>query len=352
MTVRENHSARARWPLGCALLVSSGLACSGEVQNPEPAVPEPPACEQDCDADPLPAGGQSFDDGLEDPPMYCGADQHLVGTRCEPLAEPGGACAENTDCRTGSCRFDGADCVNENCSDYARDGVCGGLGASAEGCVPYADQCAEGLACSIEYVCVALAEVGAPCQSSEDCGELACRSYANGHGCGPFSAQGEACNAYVDCAAGMVCYDDQLCDEPGLAAAGRTCQADPECQEGLVCNNASLLANVLPSCGVPSALGESCLRDGDCEAGALCIGSECRLLGNAGGLCENDLHCGAGLICNYAGPAAQGDALGVCRELAAAGQPCAASADCQAGLTCVFPANPGPGAAGSCGPPS
>jgi hypothetical protein len=189
-----------------------------------------------------------------------------------------------------------------------------------------------------ELRCFPGAVEGERCLTSTPSGSASLRSCEDGLACvlglcTPYLSVGQDCVADgVPCDTGLVCGPDAICALPAIE--GSSCFADEHCAEPLICD--------VDSCQPP----EPAALDGEsCEDGEPCASpcSVCRPRADgsrvcldraaAGGLCDADDHCRAGLFCDVA--------LSRCLRLAEIGEPCA-DQPCEAGLVCSADEPPEP----------
>ncbi len=156
-----------------------------------------------------------------------------------------------------------------------------------------ADDCATGLVCSPDEVCVG----------------------ALGY---------EGCNSDSQCDAELQCLSEG--DAPGRCVSGLegACTADLDCGSGLACQDGRCLGGLDFN---------PCLGDAQCASGLWCLAGACRI-DNTGQECSNDQPCGEGLKCLPAG------VQKVC--LREKGQACTelwqcASQNCEAGVCVSLP---------------
>ena len=122
------------------------------------------------------------------------------------------------------------------------------------------DDCASGLVCSSEEVCVG----------------------ALGY---------EGCDADGQCDAGLSCLSEG--DGPGRCVSGLegSCTADLDCGSGLACQEGSCLGGLDFN---------SCAGDAQCAEGLWCLAGVCSI-DNTGQICSREQPCGEGLKCLKAG---------------------------------------------------
>jgi hypothetical protein len=257
--------------------------------------------------------------------------------------ESGGACAFDTDCRTGRCAFDDEDSL-----------VCGGV------CVPFTGdgepceedvECIPGRVCRPapemgpdgpspgEPTCLPPASAGEPCAQNFDCGqELWCP--VDDPFCAPQPTAGEACERRLfgedPCAALLVCADDD--DGGGVCRAGREdgddCSFDEPCAPGLRCGEDT------DRCFFVAEPGGACASTANCPLLLECV--------NRAGAFRCVPRPALGEDCSPLLPCA----VGVCGDegtciLLDDGEPCVGDSG-DAIRECIGFCDPGPGA---CAPP-
>ena len=152
------------------------------------------------------------------------------------------------------------------------------------------DDCAQGLKCSYEWVCVAACDgqEGDACEYKEDCGEgLYCRSDGE-NVCARYLDVDAACSPEIDqCADGHYCHAAKLTCE-AFAGLDEACAVESYCDAGLACDLETL------RCVPEPATGEPCGDQLECEDGAYCIigfnGTDdiCTAYTPVGEFCEDD----------------------------------------------------------------
>lgn len=158
---------------------------------------------------------------------------------------------------------------------------------------------------------------GAPCVSSEQCADGACRTGASCPGeCAALPREGERCAAPFDCASGLICTRG-TCLPP--QAAGAACDFWLSCAAGLAC--------IGGRCGAPLGEGERCMPF-ECAPDLYCYTSGaisvCRAREVAGRACDALEECAAGLTC----------ATRMCVDASGPGEPCTRRGQCPAAYAC------------------
>jgi hypothetical protein len=193
--------------------------------------------------------------------------------------------------------------------------------AAGQACIA-TSECQPGLSCH-NGICIAPASKGnyELCLDSAECINGSCWGT-------PTWPARCLCTDNSGCTGGTVCnlgpwgFDDNgLCIAP--RAHGQSCSATSECQPGLSCQNGTCIA--------PASKGnnELCLDSAECINGS-CWGTP---TWPARCLCTDNSGCTGGTVCNL-GPWGFDD-NGLCMAPRALGQSCAATSECQGGLTCA-----------------
>lgn len=206
---------------------------------------------------------------------------------------PGGACAIDEECTSGTC-------------------FCGECAAPFEAPQSCADQpCGTGFACDAELSCVAEGGEGDACTRPFEERKGTCRSNllcveGTCHRADEYrvSGVGEDCysprnhdDPLVWCQVGLACLFDRA-GEPGTCeaalAAGEPCGGGAHgiCEAGTLCHGPAGTESCLPF----AAVGEECFSSGlgdPCEVGSVCaLGeSRCVPIGDGGAACASDLDC-------------------------------------------------------------
>ena len=234
---------------------------------------------------------------------------------------PGGLRANGSACKVGG------QCASTRCQKataYSEWGECREPAAEGEPCSTLAD-CAPGLLCSAQSLCVAPRLPGAacgptaPCRAPLLCFGGSCLSFA--------AAEQSACQAF----AGAFCARLSACSSQLLAAVYGT---QAVCAERLALScQLGAGARDVPRSPLGIAGCSEALAAASCNA----------LLDNAlppacstlPGLRADGAACGADAQCQSTRCARSSDGpCGVCRALAAANEPCRAASDCYVGLVC------------------
>jgi hypothetical protein len=180
------------------------------------------------------------------------------------------------------------------------------------------DPCVESAECDAPYIC-RTDETCGPCTDDAECpAELVCRA----DGSCASGAIGASCTEDTDCEDGLVCGDTGTCAERG---PGDPCTVDSDCRWDLVCRADG-------TCGA-GGMGEPCTSATDCRSDLVCRGDGTCGRPGLGDPCSDELICRSGLVCRPDGTCG---AAGTTPE----GVPCALTADCTAGLACLWERDP------------
>jgi len=167
-----------------------------------------------------------------------------------------------------------------------------------------------GLVCRFGRSCQLPAENGVDCDRDAECGSGMCGAYL---WCAAPGKNGARCNANVDCAADFYCKSSSYDDDHGShdvqacaprAKEGKACWLDGECAEGI--------------CDFVEGAGRVCISLSGTRVGEY-------------GYCEQDFHCGAGLVCRP-----MFSAIDRCVMPGVAGSKCSNYEDCIDGLACDY----------------
>lgn len=167
-----------------------------------------------------------------------------------------------------------------------------GTVAAGQPCVDHGDEiseCARGLFCH-EGVCIDTCEplpLDAACNNEpRACAEGLFCDLAADR-CAPVAEEGESCGEQP-CASGLFCQGGVQAVCQPVQAAGGPCEGDHACEAGLKC----VTSGDESACGPPLGAGEVCdmFDDDPCEAGLRCIttadGSACQSPFGAGEACD------------------------------------------------------------------
>ncbi len=269
--------------------------------------------------------------------------QCAVGERCSPLGLCVPECLQTVDCPQGFVCNAFRACVQAAPADAGS--------ADAGARCTYTSQCAAGLRCSAQGICIPECLDSRDCVSGFMCQAQRCVALDAGTACTlnsqcqlgqRCSAQGRCvpeCQDSRDCPLGYACQVDRCV----AADAGAPCQFNSQCLAGQRC--------------VAGACVAECLTSVDCPSGAVCLGNRCLppVPGGDGGIppgwgtpCAVDSTCaGFGLVC---GPT--GVCVYQCAEdrdcLTGQGQ-CCRQNRCALASACFVPPDAGPVDAGSDG---
>lgn len=251
----------------------------------------------------------------------------------------GGACRHPWECAGASALAAMCD-LSSTCP-----GLCVALGDVGEPCDPSEQSCRWPLVCGADGVCLAGAP-GDACRSPLDCRDRNCVLDATGAGvCTNRLGMGEPCERPTDCAPALYCVDARC--EPAAPLAAE-CGARP-CLAGLRCIDARCVAIALP--------GEPCDdRDRVCPRGLACLDAVCAPLPILGEPCDDRRACiegactrgtcallSAGEPCDLSSPLGQCEGRctdsttsgPICRAPAPLGARCDAWPDCARDFFCL-----------------
>ena len=351
------------------VLLAAATGCALEARQPEVADTRQPGCDE------VPCA-----QGLVCVLRTCVVPHERLET-CVLDVE----CADGLTCYGSECLHDGTvkqggECVHRaECADglqcHSVEAICQEPRGEGGSCGQWSD-CALGLSCNIATggTCAPPGETGAPCGVQADCRTgLLCNTALGGQ-CAPRGPAGAPCAFHSDC------QPDTRCNKSGGLCAtgfeGASCRHDGDCWAGLWCKPGAPGSGSL-WCSRDGLEDEPCVEQGDCHPHLQCVrfegeedyfggkapdeqrcvcrdqacplGESCGAIGcvrlhtvAAGGVCEHNANCGAGLICGW-------DVRPhICRLPSEPDEPCGHPTDCAAGLWCL----PGKGCFGNpCGPP-
>jgi hypothetical protein len=260
-------------------------------------------------------------------PLYC-----ILGS-CRQLGNAGDTCGVDTDCNAPLY------CIGGTCSAGA--GAAGGSGGASSvkgsACSTDAD-CLPPLYC-ILFKCNPLGNLGEGCTYDYDCqypyvcdGGKCASKPSGGGGAGGSATPGTPCGTDADCMPPLFCI---LKTCRYLGKAGDSCAMSADCTMPLVCEKAKCVdpsgGSAGSGAGTQAAIEVECKKDADCQKkGAgfkFCIANQCRKkLAAAGETCQYTTDCQEGLFCIVA----------VCRqEQSDQGEPCRSNDDCKRPNLCV-----------------
>lgn len=242
------------------------------------------------------------------------------------------ACLSDMAAAAASCSLPETASVATSCGAVLAEGAT--FGAPCQGGV-------EGVACAkgagrcrpsdIGVKCTAVAAAAQPCTGDLSCADgLRCLPGQPGRGsspaspgsCGAPRGPGAACSGHGHCQAGSRCASDGRC-EAG-APLGQPCALPVDCREGLVCDTDHSV------CIAQVAIGVACLGHPHCVDGARCVGKRlvgvCGAAAEAGQPCADTAECAAGLRCDAA--------LAACMPALPLGAPCPGAGSCGAAMGC------------------
>ena len=197
-------------------------------------------------------------------------------------------------------------------------------------CRPQGGTVGNGMACGDDWQCAS--------------GRCAIPSNATCGVCASLAPAGGACPNDTDdeCAFGLVCADNLLCVAPGQA--GASCDANHPCASPLVCAGATMTAQ--GTCAIGGALGDACTSDQGCSFldGLWCNRAPTRACAKIAAV-DPGMRCGFVdmmdfVLCKGGGAGGgcvvtPGTAMGTCPRLGMPGDTCSATARCKVGAVCV-----------------
>ena len=257
-----------------------------------------------------------------------GSTRTVAGLKACALEYAARSCADVLSRRTLACTTPGTRQPGEACTYPSQ---CASLACSASGgqCGTCLELATEGQACAAE---------GPECDSGLRCVDAKC---APGPSEAP-AAPGQPCAQRTICQGGF-CNAGGICQL--LGESGASCTSSRECKPGLFCDDAGLV------CHPPAAMGEPCVEE-TATPFRHCAGGACRVtappaIGSCGAYAQIgedcSLHIGDYIIDVDCAPGSHCGAGAKCAANREMGSACTYDLECQAGLTCLCPANaPGP----------
>jgi hypothetical protein len=246
----------------------------------------------------------------------CSATGWCKAGTCTATQAPGGACARDRQCQSGSCR-DGV------CCDKACNGACEACtkakGATADGTCTTLPASAKPAACG-GYACSGTsAACAASCTTDAQC---ASGYWCDGAFCQATRAQGDSCTRGGQCAAGLTCADGVCCNSACDGACQACAAAHKQSGDASgTCGPAK--AGSDPGDRCPADAASTCGKSGACNATGSCA------------LWSKGTACGGGVVCDAGAAKGQTcDGLGAC-VTDAAGTACAPGS-CSAAAGCTF----------------
>lgn len=236
------------------------------------------------------------------------------------------SCSESTNCDTDTAKgtlADGAACQS-------------GSQCASGGCDAGDNQCGH---------CIALAPVGAPCDSKTKCVKDASCNYTGGTDKGTCKARlvaklGESCKSagtdYISCDTNLTCVnapDNKTATCQARSVAGTKCSSSGDCQRDLVCNNGV--------CDKGGAAGAPCTNTSNgalCARGLVCSQTDMKCTAVtyvAGGQTCDDTHrCSRGR-CKIPSSGSTPTSTGTCQDPLPDGAACTSNSSSSGGSSTV-----------------